>query len=200
MSMATGPLYDTDLIERAKTDRAAMDDLLAGCRLFIWHEIWQTTSRESIFQWGLDPEDVWQECAIRFIAAVRSWDPARGSFAALAATAVRREVLLLHKRLSGKPPRLSLDAELYGGEDGSPSSLMAYLPVADDLPTGDMDTIRRCLGRLRGRRAVIVAAALRHRLSGSTLQGAATELGISRSYVDNRYLAFCRDLKRRVSA
>lgn len=200
MAVATGPLYDTDLIQRAKTNRAALGELVSGCRLWIWSEIWRTTNLDSIRQWGLDAEDVWQECALRFVVAVRTWDPARGSFAGLASTAVRREVLSLHKRRSGRPPQLSLDAEMYSGKNGSVSSLMAYLAVLDDLPTGDLDTIRTCIGRLRGRRAIIVAAALRHRLSGSTLQGAATELGISRSYVDNRYLAFCRDLKRRVSA
>lgn len=193
----TQALHDTDLISRAKSDPEAMDRLIRGLDRWIWSVVWRSTNRESIHAWGMEEEDVWQEAAMSVVRAARAWDPRRGTFAAVAHQAARNSVLMLHRRHGGREAPLSLDHR-YGDDDGA--SLIDLLPSEEGFPEGHAETVRLCLSLMRGRRGQVVRVALRHVLSGSTMQRAARELGVTRSYVAHAMTRFRSLVRERMSA
>jgi len=141
-----------DLVARAGAgDRRAMEGLLDRYRPLIARAVRGYAASRDTLAPVLDREDVWQEAVCGFLALVRRYDPARGTFGAYA-----RQILPWHmRRLSTGEPRREESAR----------------DIADMIAVHDPDsaTIRELLTHLSPHQAKILDAIYLHELPVSTI-------------------------------
>lgn len=141
-----------DLVARARAgDRRAMEELLARYRPLIARAVRHYSASRDTLTPVFDREDVWQEATCAFLALVRRYDPARGTFGAYV-----RQVLPWHmRRLSTGEPRREESAR----------------DIADMVAVHDPDsaTIRELFTHLSPRQAEILDAIYLHGLPVSTI-------------------------------
>jgi RNA polymerase sigma factor (sigma-70 family) len=189
----TPPLHDLDLQRRAKTDRAAMDELVRGCGAFIEAIRQKALTDAQVERLGWTREDAWQEAAMAFVEAARACDPERGALGTVATVAIRNRMWMELRRRRYRPDdSASLDAPADPSIPDLPPLTEAIAAPPDPAMDADALALHLAIARLPPKRRFVVQAWL----AGLDQAQTAAAMGFSRSYVSCIWLRALTDLRR----
>jgi RNA polymerase sporulation-specific sigma factor len=203
------PLHDPQLVERAKVDRGALEELVAGSRDFLWLVVHRTVRDLPgvCAARALSPEDFFQTAALGLCKAVRAFDASRGlSPMTLAWRAASNEVLYFLRSLHlEQPAPVSLDAPPADWPE-SDMALGDAMPSAEDVAAGvalsiDLDhALRETLAGFTPGRRKVASRWLAGTAAGLTQREVSRELGVSQSYVSRIGKSVSRGVLARLTA